>query len=73
MSVVFSLKNLFAKRPSDEADPSVTQELSLGTQGPTTTTASIEASSTQKDSTIGEDSVTGESAAERNRVPCSVA
>ncbi len=30
MSASFSLKNLFAKRPSEEMDPSVTQELSLG-------------------------------------------
>ena len=36
MSVVFSLKNLFGKKPSDEADPSVTQELSLGTPEPST-------------------------------------
>lgn len=53
MSVVFSLKNLFGKKPSDEADPSVTQELSLGTPEPST--AAIEAGSTQNESTIGED------------------
>ncbi|MDB5859229.1 MAG: pilJ, partial [Ramlibacter sp.] len=44
MSVAASLKNLFAKKDSSEADPSVTQELSLG---PDATTASIEAGSTQ--------------------------
>jgi len=41
---VFSLKNLFARKRSDEADPSVTQELSLGTPG--ASTARIEAGST---------------------------
>jgi twitching motility protein PilJ len=58
MSASFSLKNLFGKKPSDEADPSVTQELSLGAPDPTT--ASIEAGSTQNESTIGDDSVTEE-------------
>jgi len=58
MSVVFSLKNLFGKKPSDEADPSVTQEMSLGTQGPNT--ANIEAGSTQNDTTIGDDSISEE-------------
>jgi twitching motility protein PilJ len=55
MSVVFSLKNLFGKKPPDEADPSVTQDLSFGTPDPTT--ATIEAGSTQNESTIGEDSI----------------
>ena len=54
MSVVFSLKNLFGKKPSDEADPSVTQEMSLGTPN----SANIEAGSTQNDTTIGDDSIT---------------
>jgi len=36
MSVVFSLKNLFGKNPPEEADPSVTQDLSFGTPDPTT-------------------------------------
>ncbi|WP_171561232.1 methyl-accepting chemotaxis protein [Ramlibacter montanisoli] len=58
MSASFSLKNLFGKKPSDEADPSVTQELSLGAPDPST--ASIEAGSTQNESTIGDDSVTEE-------------
>jgi twitching motility protein PilJ len=58
MSVVFSLKNLFGKHRSDEVDPSVTQDLSLGTQGPNT--ATIEAGSTQNDTTIGDDSVNEE-------------
>lgn len=68
MSVVFSLKNLFGKKPSDEADPSVTQELSLGAPDPTT--ATIEAGSTQNDTTLDDDSITGEvDQAELIRVP----
>jgi twitching motility protein PilJ len=58
MSVVFSLKNLFGKNPPEEADPSVTQDLSFGTPDPTT--ATIEAGSTQNESTIGDDSVVEE-------------
>src|SRR3954464_9718055 len=58
MSVVFSLKNLFGKKPSDEADPSVTQEMSFGAPDPST--AAIEAGSTQNDTTIGDDSITEE-------------
>jgi twitching motility protein PilJ len=58
MSVVFSLKNLFGKKPPEEADPSVTQNLSFGTPDPTT--ASIEAGSTQNESTIGDDSIVEE-------------
>lgn len=45
MSVVDSLKNLFAKKQSREGDPSVTQDLSLG--APDASTATIEAGSTQ--------------------------
>lgn len=63
MSAVFSLKNLFGKKRSDdEVDPSVTQELSLGgTHGPASMAATIEAGSTQNDTTIGdEDSITEE-------------
>src|SRR5437764_6802148 len=68
MSATFSLKHLFGKRPSDEADPSVTQELSLGSHDPVT--ATIEAGSTQNDTTIGDDSITDEvDAAELIRVP----
>ncbi|HEY0334727.1 MAG TPA: type IV pili methyl-accepting chemotaxis transducer N-terminal domain-containing protein, partial [Stenotrophomonas sp.] len=58
MSAVFSLKNLFGKKHHEEADPSVTQELSLGAPDPTT--AAIEAGSTQNDTTIGDDSITEE-------------
>jgi twitching motility protein PilJ len=58
MSVVFSLKNLFGKNPPEEADPSVTQDLSFGTPDPTT--ATIEAGSTQNESAIGDDSVVEE-------------
>src|SRR3954470_13920327 len=58
MSAVFSLKNLFGKKHPEEADPSVTQELSLGAPDPTT--AAIEAGSTQNDTTIGDDSITEE-------------
>ena len=54
MSASFSLKNLFGKNSPDEADPSVTQNLSLGAPG----SASIEAGSTQNESTIGDDSIT---------------
>ncbi|MDE2607537.1 MAG: type IV pili methyl-accepting chemotaxis transducer N-terminal domain-containing protein [Burkholderiales bacterium] len=56
MSVVFSLKNLFGKKPTaEEADPSVTQELSLGSPGPST--ATIELSSAQSDTQLGEESI----------------
>jgi twitching motility protein PilJ len=58
MSASFSLKNLFGKKASDEADPSVTQELSLGAPDPST--ATIEAGSTQNDTTIDDDSITEE-------------
>ncbi|GAB3771360.1 chemotaxis chemoreceptor PilJ [Ramlibacter monticola] len=53
----FSLKNLFAKKQPDEADPSVTQELSLG--APDATTAAIEAGSTVHDDSdsIDDDSI----------------
>jgi twitching motility protein PilJ len=43
----FTLKNLFARKQSEEADPSVTQELSLGQ--PDASTATIEAGSTVGD------------------------
>lgn len=56
MSAVF--KNLFGKKSSEDADPSVTQELSLGAPDPST--ASIEAGSTQNDTTLGDDSITEE-------------
>lgn len=70
MSVVFSLKNLFGKKPSDEVDPSVTQELSLGTHGPASTTAALEAGSTQNDTTLDDDSITEEvDQAELIRIP----
>lgn len=52
MSAVF--KNLFGKKSSEDADPSVTQELSLGAPEP------IEAGSTQNDTTLGDDSITEE-------------
>ncbi len=55
MSASFSLKNLFGKKPSDEADPSVTQDLSFGAPDPST--AAIEAGSTQNESTLGDDSI----------------
>ena len=55
MSAVFSLKNLFGKKPSDEADPSVTQELSLGSRD--SITATIEAGSTQNDTTLDDVSI----------------
>jgi len=68
MSASFSLKNLFGKNSPDEADPSVTQELSLGAPDPSS--ASIEAGSTQNESTIGDDSITeGVGQAERIAVP----
>lgn len=57
MSVVFNLKNLFAKK-SDEADPSVTQELSLGAPDPTT--ATIEAGSSIAVESMGDDSISEE-------------
>ncbi|MCG2595619.1 methyl-accepting chemotaxis protein [Ramlibacter sp. XY19] len=44
MSVAASLKNIFGKKDPSDADPSITQEMSLG---PDATTASIEAGSTQ--------------------------
>lgn len=56
MSAVF--KNLFGKKSPEDADPSVTQELSLGAPEPST--ASIEAGSTQNDTTLGDDSITEE-------------
>ena len=43
MSVAASLKNLFGKKDPSEADPSITQEMSLGPDA----SASIEAGSTQ--------------------------
>jgi twitching motility protein PilJ len=52
MSVVDSLKNLFAKKQSEEVDPSVTQDLSLGAPDPST--ATIEAGSTQGISNVGD-------------------
>lgn len=56
----FTLKNLFGKKQPEDADPSVTQELSLGAPDPST--AAIDASSTQNpnDDTLGEDSITDE-------------
>jgi twitching motility protein PilJ len=62
-----SLKNLFAKRQPEEADPSVTQELSLGAPDPST--ASIEAGSTQGDTTIDDSIVEEVDEAELIRVP----
>lgn len=56
MSAVF--KNLFGKKSSEDADPSVTQELSLGAPDPSI--ATIEAGSTQNDTTLGDDSITEE-------------
>lgn len=50
----FSLKNLFGNKQPEEADPSVTQDLSMGSS------ASIEAASTQNPSdpdTVGDESV----------------
>src|SRR4051812_32668974 len=67
MSATFSLKHMFGRRPSDEVDPSVTQDLSLGTDA---VTATIEAGSTQNDTTIGDDSISEQvDAAELIRVP----
>src|SRR5688572_31225530 len=43
MSVAASLKNLFGKKDPSDADPSITQEMSLGPDA----SASIEAGSTQ--------------------------
>ena len=64
-----SLKNLFSKKQPEEADPSVTQELSLGAPDPSST-AAIEAGSTQDPDTLGDDSITDEvDAAELIRVP----
>src|SRR6201989_3021015 len=57
MSASFSMKNLFAKRPPEEMDPSVTQDLSLG--APDHSTASIEAGSS-----IAADSLDGDSISE---------
>ena len=58
----FSLKNLFARKPSeDEVEPSVTQELSLAM--PDASTATIEAGSTVNANdadTIGDDSIVEE-------------
>lgn len=68
MSAVLSLKNLFGKKPSDEADPSVTQELSLGSRD--SITATIEAGSTQNDTTLDDESIGDEvDAAELIRMP----
>jgi twitching motility protein PilJ len=64
----FSLKNLFAKKQPEEADPSVTQELSLGS--PVTSTNAIDAGSTQDPDTLGEESITEDiDEAELIRVP----
>lgn len=46
----FSMKNLFGKKQPEEADPSVTQELSLGAPDPST--ASIEAEADSIDDSI---------------------
>jgi len=56
----FSLKNLFARKPSDEGDPSVTEAFSLATPG--ASTASIEAGSTvqAEPDTIDEESIVDE-------------
>jgi len=56
----FSLKNLFARKQSEEADPSVTQELSLAM--PDASTATIEAGSTVHDDP---DSIDDDSGAEQ--------
>lgn len=53
----FSMKNLFGSKQPEEADPSVTQDLSLGSS------ASVEAASTQNPSdpdTVGDESVGAE-------------
>lgn len=64
-----SLKNLFSKKQPEDADPSVTQELSLGAPDPSSS-AALEAGSTQDPDTIGDDSITDEvDAAELIRVP----
>lgn len=64
-----SLKNLFSKKQPEDADPSVTQELSLGAPDPASS-AALEAGSTQDPDTIGDDSITDEvDAAERISVP----
>lgn len=64
-----SLKNLFSKKQPEDADPSVTQELSLGAPDPSSS-AALEAGSTQDPDTIGDDSITDEvDAAERISVP----
>ena len=62
MSVVDSLKNLFAKRQPEDVDPSVTQDLSLG--APDASTGSIEAGSTQGVATLGVDSMNDDSVTE---------
>jgi twitching motility protein PilJ len=56
----FSLKNLLARKPSDEGDPSVTEAFSLATPG--ASTASIEAGSTvqAEPDTIDEESIVDE-------------
>lgn len=68
-----SLKNLFAKKQPEEADPSVTQELSLGAPD-ISTTASIEAGSTQgigaqNPDTVDDSVIEEVDAAELIRVP----
>ena len=56
------LKNLFAKRPPEDIDPSVTQDLSLG--APDASTGSIEAGSTQGVTSLGVDSMDDDSVTE---------
>lgn len=63
-----SLKNLFSKKQPEEADPSVTQELSLGAPDPSSS-AAIEAGSTQDPDTIDDSVIDAVDAAELIRVP----
>ena len=63
-----SLKNLFSKKQPEEADPSVTQELSLGAPDPSSS-AAIEAGSTQDPDTIDDSVIDEVDAAELIRVP----
>ena len=63
----FSMKNLFGKKQPEEADPSVTQELSLGAPDPST--ASIEAGSTQEPDSIDDSIVDQIDEAELISVP----
>jgi twitching motility protein PilJ len=58
MSASFSLKNLFAKNPSEEMDPSVTQELSLAAPDPST--ASIESGGSIAGDSLDDDSISEE-------------